>query len=214
MSQNVSKMVIILRDLACQAPFEWSEMWTFHGLDSPQLRFTESHRDRVIQIPTQVLRFPLIQFCHATVWLRFQFGFQCRIQIIHLLHSSKQVCLNILDTLNQQNKFRTVITLKPFRSTIHVKSGSRETVTGSLIIPLDSAVFMVILEAPLFLRKHNFYLSTKPRYLTYPKRFWLIGSVQTKQEICAHLWVGLDRPYDCYKCSKLRVPILKMFRGI
>ena len=100
------------------------------------------------------------------------------------------------------------------RSTIHVKSGSQETASGSLIIPLDSAVFMVILEAPLFLGKHNFYLSTKPRFLSYPKRFWLIGSVQTKQEICAHLWVGLDRPYDCYKCSKPRVPILKMFRGI
>ena len=51
MSKNGSKMSIIFRDLACYAPFYWSEIRTFHGFHSGHIEFTESHRDRVIQIP-------------------------------------------------------------------------------------------------------------------------------------------------------------------
>ena len=51
MSKNGSKMSIIFRDLACYAPFYWSEIRTFHGFHSGHIEFTESHRDHVIQIP-------------------------------------------------------------------------------------------------------------------------------------------------------------------
>ena len=61
-------------------------------------------------------------------------------------------------------------------------------------IPFDSGIFQSLRPSNILL--HYFpkiliiYLSTKPRFLSLPENILANRSVETKQEICAHLWEG------------------------